>query len=459
MALPLRFQTVIARASADTVTNSFDDLHANFGGGSFLSSSNYLSNSPVDTIETQANIVPIKRRKLLGKYSCEYIASSALLHNLDGWNYFGYGVNCILKGDNHTSRHLLYYSELRGVMSILASFGIGVFNNRHIIVDSKRKMKYVNAPTPITNDRSNKSGTHQFTWEAIDHLFGDAKVQMKFLKRISVDSISFYDWLDAFSINDSHKLSIATVLLKRLTIDLNTFANDRDARNEVSYRPYGFMNKFGIAGIDVLKQVHEIWAFSEPIGNDGEFKLDFYLLRELLQSSFKHVHPHEKSFKNAILQYRRRLNTMLNALPLGNERKSELLELFCKQETDFYDTLGITDFSDIKFTRAMLYRSLLVSRFSSLFCNQILKDSPSVDKSNLEFWWKGVGQELGLWPAAAIPADFADLWQDFALATEKMQELIQTNPGISIYELIEKPSDFGFHLCSSSKIALWGTGL
>ncbi len=455
--------TILENASEDAIFNIFDTLHLNFPANSFLSANNYLDKKPVKTIEKQSSKRPKKRKKYLSKYSGEYIASSSVLHNIDGWTYFGHAINSILRGDNLTSRHLLYYSELRGVMSILATAGIGVFNDRHIVLNKHSKIEFVNLPYPKTPPKTGKNyntiGTHNFTWEAIDHIFSIPKNQLNFLKKISVDSISFYQWLDAFGITDSHKQSIAKNLFKKLTIDLASFVNDRDARNDVSYRPSGFLNTVSVPGLDILKQIQNIWLYVEPIGKGDEFKLDVYLLREILQIAFKHVHSSGYNFKRASVQYRRRLTNMLNHFGLPQNRKDELVEVFCVDDTEFYDVLGIKDLQDIKYTQAILFRSLLILRFSSLYCNQVFKNSPSVDKVNLEFWWKNVGNQLGLWPTANEPDEFADLWQDFDSANEKIEELLQNGNPLNVNDLSQHHSAMGIVLCASSKIALWGTGL
>ena len=48
-----------------------------------------------------------------------------------------------MAGDPDAARHLGYYAELRATMSILAGDGIGVFQNKHIIVTKKTEMYFV----------------------------------------------------------------------------------------------------------------------------------------------------------------------------------------------------------------------------------------------------------------------------------------------------------------------------
>ena len=61
-----------------------------------------------------------------------YISASSISHLIDSWGYLSGAISSLLNGNKPIAIHLAYYSELRAVMSFLASEGIGVFNNQHV---------------------------------------------------------------------------------------------------------------------------------------------------------------------------------------------------------------------------------------------------------------------------------------------------------------------------------------
>src|SRR4051812_19836835 len=86
----------------------------------WIGSRNYYLNDTVNKVNSISNVSQI-RKKPLG----EYIASSTILHCYDGWNYISRASESLINGDISTAIHLIYYSELRSVMSLMASQGIG----------------------------------------------------------------------------------------------------------------------------------------------------------------------------------------------------------------------------------------------------------------------------------------------------------------------------------------------
>lgn len=109
-----------------------------------------------------------------------YMASSVLLHTLDGWGYLSSAIDNLLKGDPSIATHLAYYAELRASMSFLGAEGIGIFNSRHINLDSAGT---INPNPPVIQRYSNGRpkynpygrpivietfGTHQFVWDVLE---------------------------------------------------------------------------------------------------------------------------------------------------------------------------------------------------------------------------------------------------------------------------------------------------
>ena len=105
------------------------------------------------------------------RHLSEYIAASAVVHNFDGWSYLGRALGSLLVGDQDGARHLAYYAELRAAMAVLASEGIGVFGNEHVVVSPKGKCLQM-PPYRLASDpgRPRGPGTHVFVWDALQEL-------------------------------------------------------------------------------------------------------------------------------------------------------------------------------------------------------------------------------------------------------------------------------------------------
>jgi len=86
----------------------------------WLRSENALQDGSVPPGETA--FAAVTKEDLL-----EVLAIRGPLHALDGWSYVGRALSALIAGDSHAARHLAYYGELRGALSLLASSG-----NRHL---------------------------------------------------------------------------------------------------------------------------------------------------------------------------------------------------------------------------------------------------------------------------------------------------------------------------------------
>ena len=88
------------------------------------------------------------------------IAASVPSHVLDGWSLFSRAVHCLIRGDTRSSVHLGYYAELRAVLAIVASEGIGIFNKLHFVID-----EFGAAHRLLSGgQKAVESGTHSVVW-------------------------------------------------------------------------------------------------------------------------------------------------------------------------------------------------------------------------------------------------------------------------------------------------------
>ncbi|MEN5197253.1 hypothetical protein [Sphingobacterium faecium] len=453
---------VLEKANINSLKLAFGNLYDNLADESFLHSSNFLSDDAASIIDKQYSKKPRKRKKKLHRNVSEYIAASSLLHNMDGWTYFGQAIVSLLRGDFNTAKHLLYYSELRSCMSFLASNGIGVFNSRHLIINKNGKVVLINdkVPNPHPNLRGsdNKIGTHDFTWDALNNIINCDKTLKIVFDNYYIEGIALNDWLGKFEVNESYKLTIARRFLKLLSFDIEYFAGDKDARNQASYRPTNIIQNNSVEYNIILKDIKKIWEFSKPIGRKGEISIDIALLSELLQMAFKYTQPFQKSFKAANKQYNARLNRMLDSFGISQSRKDQLKKYFNQTHENIYEPMSLVNFKKPEFIRGIIYRSFLFLRLSNTYNKTIISNNSNINKDSLSFWWRPLGVNFGLWEEDGDPEDFQDLWEDIDMYADDLNDIIQQN-NYCTSSFWKKHSNLAFLLGTCNRIGLWGLGI
>lgn len=343
-----------------------------------------------------------------------FLAASSLSHLLDGWIYLSHAFKSILNGDEATAIHLAYYAELRSAMSILATEGLGVFNNQHLGIFSPTSSKefpvngYKNKGTPPILTRTAKPyGTHTFTWDAISELSkSPTKLNTEILKIFKVSGKNFLELTQYFhpATAGSTILTSTTIKkwLKEWCLDIKMYRGDRDNRNEVSYRPQKIKNFNGRIDFQtILNDLEKYWLIISPSNTDKFDMLDKYLLRKLYSA----IYP--------------RLGTLTPKIDLirdaFNEHgiNDEILFKFLDFQSPYSDDHLIFHNANAKKTDAMsiLARATLLLRISIGLVSQLYKDG-GVSKNELDFVWENYGIESGFWETSNTPSDFTNLWSD-----------------------------------------------
>lgn len=229
----------------------------------------------------------VYRRDCIGRYRadlaaaavnqshmCEYVAVSAPTHVIDGWSFLARAVDALFRGDRYTAIHLGYYCELRAAMALLASQGIGVFNNQHAIVG-------VGTPPPKITRPSSDLGTHRYAWAALNDWSSSASAGALLDECIAPGGIRLSRWLDV-----AGRLStsvLASHWFPNWGIDLRGLAADRDRRNLVSYNPSEILRPPPTDILRVVDLVLDLWRLFEPSSARRFQNLEFELLRSILK--------------------------------------------------------------------------------------------------------------------------------------------------------------------------------
>lgn len=380
----------------------------------------------------------------------EYIAASILPHSLDAWSYFGRAVGVMLNGDLNTAKHLLYYSELRSALAILASQGIGVFDRKHFVINS------IDSVLKISNVQ-----THDFAWKALDYWTTQLDAPNILLEKIYPEkNVNLDNWLQEFSIFDSTREDLIKKFLLEVGFDLKSYTEDHDARNLVSYRP----TSLGELSVDsyqtILERIKQCWKLCEPSTSNSFKKLDELLLKKLLQVSFKGTHKYKKSYLQAHKQFADKLILMLENLGIGNLRKkywkNYLLSTSSNDEV-FSIIENNRDINSSNYIFGMLFRSLFLLRINSLLSKNCITSSRGASMGDLKFWTDRIIKNAGLANDIDTVSYFSDFWEDISDQLKDLDQWIEKEElDINHYNFqISNPISVP-RFSSFERVCLWG---
>lgn len=333
----------------------------------------------------------------------KYIAASAPAHAIDGWSFLGRAVASALRGDAYSAIHFGYYAELRAAMSLLASEGIGVFDNRHPVIRPDGTI--VNLPKLERAGpgaaQTQWGTTHKVTWPLLKHWSSLQRSANLLSQIVEPNGISLSQWLSAVGSTVPTR-ALGRKWLSTWGLDLSAFEDDRNSRNLASYRPSEFRRTIAAPVPDTVEFVEQLWRLFEPSPNARFPTLERFLLRRAIRAS----HPNDLS-ANALTklgfsvaeagQWIAFLAETDDPRPLNlAEGESEIEEPGCQLEV--ISRAALLLYVATGSTRALLR--------TGLYSNDILS-----------FWWHRHGLSHGLWQGAP-PGDPFDIWADVALTLD-----------------------------------------
>lgn len=390
-------------------------------------------------------------KELVHSHLSEYVAASAVTHCFDGWSYLGRALEAEMAGDPDAARHLGYYAELRAAMSLLASEGIGVFNNQHIIVTEAGRCE------PHTG-----IGTHEFAWEALKIWALSPKASDTFFRIIKPSSLPLRDWLKQFSGGANF---IANKWLEQWWLDLSRFADDRSARNLASYRPTVFVSA-GPKSIDeTMESIWQFWEICDPKASGGFPVLDKHLLRISLELIFKN--KHEQSPRRARPRYKGEIQKMLDSLhPTGNlpDYWMRFLNYEIEEKTPgiISDANGTDDPFHLNHSKQVLARATLLLRVATGSAADLLEEAGNDFRTSLKFWWHSPSIRRRLWAKSHPPSSFQDLWGDIHDAMDATRQWVESNGNggsTCHYNFWATRALEASRLATAERAFLWGIGL
>lgn len=399
MALTPAEASRLASASAHGVLTSARRVAGHLPGNSWLGARNRYRVSTIAILEADDKGHTVQQRQL-----AEYIASSAPLHCCDAWSYLGRAIGCHLHGDPNAARHLAYYAELRAAIALLATQGIGIFNDRHFVIDQNA------AVTRLCT----KKGTHRATWEVLEAWASLPQASTALGNVLLPGGRPMSDWIASLPGGASWQ-PLATDWLLTMGLDLRFLSDDRDARNEASYRPMYLRQLTSLPSPEAASVAEEMWHLLEPAPPLSFDRLDRHLLRLSLEGAVRSTRG-PRTLRNAP-QFARLVEAAVRAcVDSGSQAGLWTSFLLRSDEPDDPRTLSLArevrQVWEPDHHVAVMARALLLLRVASGATRQLLADS-GIGFDRLAFWWGPYGEGRGLWDETPAATELTNGWADF----------------------------------------------
>lgn len=400
-------RAAITSADRISVVNALSNVLPH-SDGSWLGVGNAYKGGAESTIKADNNVIPAVRAQEF----CEYVSASAFVHCGDGWGYLGRATDAILKGDLHSAVHLTYYSELRATMSLLASHGIYVGNNRHFALSAS-------GPASLLSTE----GTHTAAWQIMDAWKRTPVASAAVANIVRAGGEDLASWVSGVA--GAGTVAVLDDLFRRLALDLETFSKDRERRNAASYRPT-WLHAETLSSEAAAELVAGVWSVLEPEVSGSFPELDRILIAEVLRASY--AATRQVSGTGQIpgsvdwTDWNSWVSVQLPSLVAGSALEDYLIQLpNLAPETDPVSmALSATNHSTGPLgghIAEMLGRAAVLLRFATGASLQ-LADDGGLSRTDLEHWTDALGLSRGYWEDADAPDEKLDLWADVADALQ-----------------------------------------
>lgn len=409
----------------------------------WIGKSNHYANDVVARLKATSPATAERKRNL-----AQYIAASVALHSNDGWSYLGRSVSSLLAGDTHRALHLAYYAELRAAMSLLASAGIGIFNNQHFVVRSANS----------TNKMRGRYGTHMIAWLALEEWSQQPTSGALFAQLIRPEGRTLNEWFNSQG-GAGALAPQAKAWFMQWGMDLGLATEDREARNESSYRPDGVPTTWEMNAKQGFEFVRDMWSMLEPSSTSSFEQIDRHILRLAMERYYLGLTG--KVANGADTAFIALVDATVSAQSLATSTEDRLKKFLLRQSAP--DDPLIFRYSAVRpgapqtDAFAVMSRAVLLLRLATGSAHDLLHQA-GFDAAALSFWWQKLGEARGLWKPGAPPAALADLWADIEDGLREANEIeaddaasFETMNGVA-YGVFSRLNV----LASHERVGLWG---
>lgn len=433
--------TRLGAASSAAVERATGRVRRYTDSGRWLPISNRYRRDTTERLDADDTAGTVRPRQL-----SDYIAASAPLHCVDGWEYLGRALGAHLAGRPSLARHLAYYAELRASMSLLATDGVGIFNNRHFVVEANGR----------ATRAVKRRGTHQVAWLALESWSNRPDAPQKLSRIVAPFRVEMAEWIASFPGGGSWKAQ-GQDWLRTWGLDLRMFEFDQAARNASSYRPTGLEPASALDPDVTARFAEEFWMLLEPQTLSPFETLDRYLLRRCIEAAF--LSATSLTPRRARRRFRDGVTTMVAAHLAPGVLADELVTFICR-DTFSVDPMPLllaeaTDTATAPTHHLqVISRALLLLRIAS-GASQLMLGSSNLDFQNLAFWWGELGIERGLWAAPPAASEIIDSWLDIEAAIDDLRSW-RSRPGTKTLRGLTTTDPIAVRdMCHAEVVPLW----
>jgi len=384
----------------------------------------------------------------------DYMIASIPLHATDGWSFLGRAAQAHVHGDADAARHLAYYAELRAALALLGSEGLAVLQDDHFALTAPSKLRRI--PTPP------RLGTHYLVWAALEHWSDQAASAGLLTSIVAPGQIPLTVWMAAFSSGATTPALVGKRLLRQWGVDLQRLADDREARNDSSYRPTRIFTRPHISASERAQFLEDMWSGYQPFPASPFEIIDRHVLRLSLEQTFMAQTNLSAAAAKGKPLFRLRVEKMLGSINPTILGTAEWISFLTRSsEPQDLELLVAARLklatSNPKHHIGVMARAGLLLRLATGACARLFQVA-GVGSKDLEFWWQPYGAQFGLWEPGSVPTQLTDLWADVADALVDLGGW-RASAAKSEYSFLKEQSAALIQLATCERVALWGLGL
>lgn len=376
----------------------------------------------------------------------EVLAALAPNHLIDGWGFLSRAISSLTYQDPHTTRHLSYYAQLRGAMSILAFSGVGIFNGSNFSVESQTQIHNIYEHGGQIRNNKRSQGTHVAVWETLKSWVTQPTNARYFFENVGINSTSAIDCVQSLWPSTSMN-ALAAGLIDSWGLDLQIGFEDHVRRNVSSYAAHE-LNPLNTTFSQDIDFIENFWSLVEPGGGDSFEQLDSFLLRSILWQRHNAVSSQQSNYASGAI------STRYNDLPpLVSSRLTKDFLIGVSEPNDplVLQKAAIRNQDD---PLSMIARALLILRAASGFANRAFSDAGfKTDGSSVRPWLNSVGSKRGLWQDGSTPDLMSDLWDEVWYAVDDMRAT--SSAPSSAGEWLYASNNGMPIVCQSERAGLW----
>ena len=393
----------------------------------------------------------------------EYIGVCAPVHSIDGWSILGRAIHCLLRGDPYSAVHLAYYAEVRAALAILASQGIGIFDDPHCVIDSAGCCKIVE---PLDEDKKTLS-FHRWIWEVFKWWAEQPRAVRLLRKVIRPDGKPLGEWVGGMNRARFAIEEVGTVWLIQWGIDIGRYEADQFARNDASYWPNTINSWEARTPAEDCQAVSQIWQMLQPSPQARFDELDKHLLRILFTRGYSGATEREEGEEgeegeevgqNGISN---EVELLLVNMGMGDDAKRLWREFLTDPEPENPMVIEMagrkSKVPSASRVVEVMSRATMLLRLATGASAALLSEA-GIEREHLEFWIRDIGTRRGLWQPQNPPDEMIDLWSDVEDGLDEIDGWM-VGDTVSAWEMWASESKELAVLGECERVALWGLGL